>query len=156
MPHRALAPKVRAECSREEINTRLLRVIRDQGLSQADCVRATGATSPTVSDWFNKGAVPDASTLGMLARATRTNCHWLITGQGPRGAPGEGDTSTDRAFALGARAAITEMKRLQSTLEQVFFGERATSLDEAALAAMQVIERTGGSPPRTRSRAPSR
>lgn len=148
MPHRALAPKVRSELSREEINRRILQVVREKGMSQADCVRATGATSPTVSDWFNKGAVPDASTLGMLARAAHVNCHWLITGQGPRQAPGEGDTATDRAFALGARAAITEMKRLQSTLEEVFFGERATSLDEAALAAMQVIERTGDRPPR--------
>lgn len=97
----------RPSIERAAINKRLMQVIREKGLRQADCVRATGATSPTVNDWFNKGAVPDASTLGLLARATGTNCHWLITGDGPRHAPGQGETRADKAIQMGREEALS-------------------------------------------------
>jgi hypothetical protein len=139
---------------RSEINRRMMQVVREQGLTQADCVRGTGATSPTVTDWFNKAAVPDAATLGRFCRMTRTNAHWMITGTGPKQAPGEGETQSDLAFALGARAVLTELKRVVGHLEMAYFGGRATSLDEAALAAMKVLERTSGLSRRTRRQAP--
>jgi transcriptional regulator with XRE-family HTH domain len=138
---------------RSEINKRMMTVIREQGVTQADLVRATGATSPTVTDWFNKGAVPDAATLARVARHLRLNGHWLLTGEGSPLAPGEGETQTDVAFALGARTVLTELRRVLATLEVAYFGDRATSLDEAALAAMKVIERTGALRPQTRRQA---
>lgn len=139
---------------RNDINKRMMQVVREQDLTQADCVRGTGATSPTVTDWFNKGAVPDAEKLGRFCRMTRTNAHWMITGTGPKQAPGEGETQTDLAFALGARAVLTELKRLVGHLEVAYFGNRATTLDAAALAAMKVIERTGERSPRKHRQAP--
>jgi transcriptional regulator with XRE-family HTH domain len=96
---------------REEINARMMQVIREQGLTQADCVRATGATSPTVNDWFNKGAVPDAATLGRVAHATRMNCHWLITGHGPRGAPGHGNTPAAVSTRQGHKEAVAMIEK---------------------------------------------
>lgn len=134
------------EHERSDISKRMMATIREQGLHQADLVRATGATSPTVTDWFNRGAVPDAEKLARVAKALRISGHWLLTGQGPKGAPGEGDTATDLAFALGARAVLTELKRLVANLEVAYFGNRASTLDAAALAAMRVIERTGARP----------
>lgn len=142
------------EVERGDIHKRMMAVVREQDLTQADLVRGTGATSPTVSDWFNKGAVPDAEKLGHFCRLTRTNAHWMILGTGPKTAPGEGETATDLAFALGARAVLTELKRLLGGLEVDYFGNRATTLDAAALAAMKVIERTSGPPRRTRHQAP--
>jgi transcriptional regulator with XRE-family HTH domain len=139
---------------RSDIHKRMMQVVREQGLTQADLVRATGATSPTVTDWFNKGAVPEADKLARVCKALRINGHWLLTGTGPRQAPGEGETQTDLAFALGARAVLTELKRILGHLEIAYFGNRATSLDEAALAAMKVLERTSGRPHRTRRQAP--
>jgi hypothetical protein len=139
---------------RSDIHKRMMAVVREQDLTQADLVRGTGATSPTVSDWFNKGAVPDSQTLGRFCRLTRTNAHWMITGTGPKQAPGEGETESDLAFALGARAVLTELKRLLGGLEVAYFGNRATTLDAAALAAMKVIERTGERPRRRHHQAP--
>jgi hypothetical protein len=107
-----------------------------------------------VSDWFNKGAVPDAEKLGQFCKLTRVNGHWMLLGTGPKTAPGEGETQSDLAFALGARAVLTELKRLLGGLEVAYFGNRATTLDAAALAAMKVIERTSGPQRRTRRQAP--
>ena len=70
--------KRKPEVERSEIHRRMMAVVREQGLTQADLVRGTSATSPTVSDWFNKGAVPDAEKLGHFCRLTRTNAHWMI------------------------------------------------------------------------------
>jgi hypothetical protein len=145
---------VKANSDRREIHKRMMQVVREQDLTQADCVRGTGATSPTVTDWFNKGAVPDAEKLGRFCRLTRTNAHWMITGMGPKLAPGEGETQSDLAFALGARAVLTELKRIVSNLEVAYFGNRATTLDAAALAAMKVIERTGAPHRRKHHQAP--
>ena len=145
--------KRKPEHERSDISKRMMAVIREQGVTQADLVRSTGATSPTVTDWFNRGAVPDAEKLARVAKTLRISGHWLLTGNGPKGAPGEGDTASDLAFALGARAVLTELKRLIENLEVAYFGNRASTLDAAALAAMKVIERTAERPHRTRRQA---
>lgn len=143
----------RLAVERSDINKRMMAVIRERGLRQVDIVEASGATSPTVADWFNHGAVPDADKLARIAKALKINGHWLLTGQGPRTAPGEGETQSDLAFALGARAVLTEVKKSLNILEVAYFGERATSLDEAALAAMKVIERASAQHRRTSRQA---
>lgn len=145
--------KAEVGVERGEISARMLAVIRQQGLTQADCVRGTGATSPTVNDWFNHGAVPDAEKLGRLCRLTRTSAHWMITGIGPKQAPGEGETESDRAFAIGARTVLHELEQIVGKLKLAYFGDRAATLDDAALAAMRVLERTVGPPRRTRREA---
>ena len=98
------------------INGRMMQVVRKNKVSQAELVDATGATSPTVSDWYNKQAVPQADKLARVARALRVNGHWLLTGEGPEHAPGQGNTRPDRAMQMGYEEAV---RRIESALVDI-------------------------------------
>lgn len=63
------------------VHARMMQVIRAQGLTQAVLWRALGATSPTAHDWFKHGAVPGPEMLGQFCLLTKTDAHWLLTGQ---------------------------------------------------------------------------
>lgn len=126
---------------RSEINERLMAVVKQKGLTQADLVRASGATSPTVTDWFNRGAVPDAERLARIAKAIGVNGHWLLTGQGPKALPGEGRTQGDQLYTLGAQAVLIELGKVLRQFEGEYFGDQPIELDEAAIAAVKALER---------------
>lgn len=140
---RSKATLDRSEYNRE-MNKRLMSVFKAKGLTQADVVRASGATSPTVTDWFNRGAVPDPITLGRLAKAIRVNGHWLLTGQGPKSLPGEG--SSDELYSIGAQAVILELEKLLRALKLQFFGDETIAPDAAAIDAVKALERTKRQP----------
>lgn len=139
--------KKRAEGGeRSEINQRLMAVVKQKRLTQADLVRASGATSPTVTDWFNRGAVPDAERLARIAKAIRVNAHWLLTGQGPKSLPGEGQTQADQAYILGAQAIVIELGKVLRQFEAQYLGDQPIEPDEAAIAAVKALERARQQP----------
>jgi hypothetical protein len=102
---------------RGQINQRLMQVVRERSVTQADLVRMTGATSPTVSDWFNHGALPDADKLARFGKGTHTNLHWLLTGEGPEEEPGHGETLADRAIHLGRQEILGKIRRALDEIE---------------------------------------
>lgn len=124
---------------RSEINKRLMQVIlhaieRD-GRTRRDIEHMAEASSPTVSDWFHKGAVPDATTIAKLARGLHVNAHWLLTGQGPKAPPGEGRDKADELFALGAAAVLQEHRELLEALETRWSASLVTHEDAIQRAA---------------------
>src|ERR687891_1803031 len=104
-----------------EINRRLMQVIQhaiqQKGMTRREIEHLAQASSPTVSDWFNKGAVPDAVTIARLCRGLRVNAHWVLTGIGPQALPGEGRSDADQAFALGASAVVSDLRDSVSAIE---------------------------------------
>ena len=141
------------ESQRSEINQRLMTVVKQKGLTQADLVRASGATSPTVTDWFNRGAVPDAERLARIAKAIRVNGHWLLTGQGPKALPGEGQTEGDKLLTVGARNYDEQLNKVLRQFRADYFGELPPiERDEEAIAAVKAAERATRQPPRAARR----
>lgn len=106
---------------RREINRRMMQVVRhamqQDGLTRRALEHMTETASPTVSDWFNHGAVPDAGTIAKLARGLHVNAHWLLTGKGPQSPPGEGREKADELFTLGASAVLHDLREILGTLE---------------------------------------
>lgn len=146
---------------RSEINRRLMQVIHNaigrDGFARRDIEHMAGASSPTVSDWFHKGAVPDAVTIGRLCRGLRVNAHWVITGQGPKSPPGEGKEKADELFAVGAAAVLQSVQQKIAAVEAEFSAtllshesaiQRARAAADAALATgrleAQRADRTPG------------
>lgn len=149
------APRAQAKLDRQEssreLHERLMVTIRQRGWNQADCVRATGATSPSVNDWFNRGAVPDAVILGRLAKGLKINGHWLLTGQGPKSPPG--DARGEELYKAGTQAVVLEVEKFYGRLRELYYGEEVIELDAAALDAVKAVERERMQPrPRHASR----
>lgn len=127
---------------RSGINKRLIHVISQaverDGLTRRDIEHMAEASSPTVSDWFHKGAVPDAITIDKLCRGLHVNAHWVITGQGPKSPPGEGREKADELFALGAAAVLQEHRDLLRALETRWSASLLTHEDAIQRAAEAV------------------
>lgn len=141
-----------ARDTRAEINRRLLEIVRSAGMSQADCVRATGLTSPAVSDWFNRGAVPDAATLARLALHLHVNGHWLLTGQGPR----DDLLRREELYRLGAEAAIEDVRAMVAALEARWADDAARRRGESVAAFVRSQDQRAETTPGRRNRARKR
>ncbi len=132
---------------RSEINQRLMEIIhqamRRDGLARRQIEHMADVSSPTVSDWFNNGAVPDAVVIGRLCRGLRVNAHYVITGQGPKSPPGEGNETADELFALGAAAVLQDHRDLFGTLERRWSASLLTHEDaiRRAQVALEVALR---------------
>lgn len=127
----------RAEVGRSEINQRLMAIVKEKGLTQADLVRASGATSPAVTDWFNRGAVPDAERLARIAQAIRVNGHWLLTGKGPKTLPGDGTKDLDQAYTQGAQAVVADLGKILRQFEEHYS-------ESAGVTTAKGLARAGG------------
>lgn len=64
------------------INERIRYRMKQQGLTQTDLVRVTGATKGTVSLWVNGPSEPKGEYLLSLARALSTSPDWILHGKG--------------------------------------------------------------------------
>lgn len=66
------------------IHTRLRRLSRETGLTQADIARITGADASTVSKWFTDGHKQiDSLYAFRLQDATGFCARWILHGEGP-------------------------------------------------------------------------
>ena len=141
-----------------EINRRLMQVIQhaiqQKGMTRREIEHLAQASSPTVSDWFNKGAVPDAVTIARLCRGLRVNAHWVLTGIGPQALPGEGRSDADQAFALGASAVVSDLRDSVSVIEARWGGQSSTrSVAEVLRRLVEQEDRRTAATPGRRTRA---
>jgi CI repressor-like protein len=109
---------------RAEINGRLMEVIRERGLNMTAVGDITDTPTGTISDWYHKGAVPDAEKLARFGRGTGANLHWLLTGDGPRTAPGHGELLTDDAIRMGRKEVLEMIKSAVASIETRLAGRR--------------------------------
>lgn len=106
-----------------QINRRLMQAIhkaakQDGLLTRPDIEEMAGVASSVATDWFHKCSVPDAPTIGKLARGLHVNSHWLLTDQGPKSTLGEGRGKADELFTIGAASVINDVRdKLQALLE---------------------------------------
>lgn len=147
---------------RREINRRMMQVVhhamQQDGLTRRALEHMTETASPTVSDWFNHGAVPDAGTIAKLARGLHVNAHWLLTGKGPPSPLGEGREKADELFALGAAAVLQDLRELLGKLEANYSPavlSHGAAIQEA-LADLRQDDRRASQTPARRSSARKR
>jgi transcriptional regulator with XRE-family HTH domain len=69
---------------------RLRKAIRRKGITQTVLARELGVRDATVSDWFNRGTVPNGAILLRVPDILDVDGHWLLTGEGdPKRVPAE-------------------------------------------------------------------
>lgn len=66
----------------ERITDRIWERATQLKLQQKQIAKATGATSPTVNNWFNHASEPSAKYLEDLANVLNVSIQWLVTGYG--------------------------------------------------------------------------
>lgn len=112
--------------SREAVRDRLRLAFERSGLTQAELAQRCAAATGTVSDWFNpeKGAVPDGERMARLPAALNVSGHWLLTGEGPTVASGEG--AIKRAERAGAAAVIVDLARALDQLRLIHVAENGS------------------------------
>ena len=64
----------------ERITDRIWERANQLKLQQKQIAKATGATSPTVNNWFNHASEPSAKYLEELANILNVSIQWLVTG----------------------------------------------------------------------------
>ncbi len=83
--------------STAEFCARMREAMARQGMTQAELARRLDVRDATVSDWFNRGALPSGAVMLRLPEVLRVDGHWLLTGEdaardgGRRGAIGGDD-----------------------------------------------------------------
>jgi transcriptional regulator with XRE-family HTH domain len=66
----------------DAVSSRIAKRAGELGVSQADIVRATGASKSTVHGWFNNRNVPRGSYVTALCKILKCTHDWLMDGQG--------------------------------------------------------------------------
>lgn len=109
----------------ESFRARLSGVIAQDGRAHADIARAIGEAPQLMSKWLNTNALtrlPAANYVLKLADCLGVNVRWLISGEGPKNAPFEGDDSNTieipylRANVVDTREQIEELRCPNSAL----------------------------------------
>ena len=125
-----MRPGKELQAQRQQIRSRLALAFQrralEEGMTQAELSRRTGAASPTVNEWFKSEAIPDGVMLARIAEALDVNGHWLLTGEGPMARPGRGEEGLEEAFRAGANAVIGKLGQVVAQLHSDFSGETAT------------------------------
>lgn len=128
---------------------RRVRLAMDQsGISQNELARRTGQSSQGVSDWFAKGALPGGEALIRLPDALGVSGHWLITGEGSMVPAGDG--GMERAFGMGALAALADVRAAVEDVSGRWTKPGATSRAGGALARIGETDVASGTGRRRR------
>lgn len=109
----------RIERLRQGFRDRLAQRMREVQVSQTAMAEACDISQSSISDYLNRGAIPNAEVLMLMAPFLKCSADWLLFGTRSGGEGG----SAARAYHDGGLAMIARLRRDLEAAEKDWQGE---------------------------------